>query len=181
MSLLTIIIQNISLIAQGLGLLGLILLASKFISKKRKKLRKKDSDSTPYVAQKYLFTPSEQRFLRILDQSLAHDYLIFGKVRIADLLKTKYGLKKHEKRIAFNKISAKHVDFVICDAKSLSCLGVIELDDRSHLLPARQQRDRFVDAAFQSAGIPILHIPVQRYYRIAELQAKLERAFFSKK
>ena len=52
-------------------------------------------------------------------------------------------------------------------------MGVVELDDRSHLRPDRIARDKFVDAALAEAGIPILHYPVRAEYSPAEIQAKL--------
>lgn len=41
---------------------------------------------------------------------------------------------------------------------------VIELDDRSHYRADRRDRDAFVDDVLASAGIPILHVRLQRSY-----------------
>jgi hypothetical protein len=63
--------------------------------------------------------------------------------------------------------------FVVCKAGDLSIAGVIELDDRSHDRPDRQRRDRFVDEAMGSAGIPILHLAARRSYEVAEVKRLL--------
>lgn len=136
-------------------------------------LRRKPA-AFPYERQPALFTPAEVRFFRHLQQALPSRYRAFGKVRIADVLRTREGLSKSERWAAFNKISAKHLDFVICDAQSLALLGAIELDDSSHLLPHRIARDQFVDGALAAARLPILHVPVRRSYVIAELRQQLQ-------
>ena len=55
------------------------------------------------------------------------------------------------------KIQAKHVDFVLCDAK-LVARYIIELDDSTHDTESRKKRDAFVDEVVQSVGYQILHV-----------------------
>lgn len=49
----------------------------------------------------------------------------------------------------------------------------VELDDKSHQHSARQKRDEFVDEVFRSCGLPLLHVPAQANYSVAELKASL--------
>jgi hypothetical protein len=58
-------------------------------------------------------------------------------------------------------------------SSDLAPLVGIELDDRSHEAEDRQARDAFVDRVFASASLPLLHVPVQKGYDLAELKAKL--------
>lgn len=127
----------------------------------------------PYEKQPALFTPAERAFLLVLLQVLPGDYLLFGKVRLADILKVKDKLDGSQRWRAFNKISAKHLDFVICRRNDLSVAGAIELDDSSHNRPERQARDIFVDAALAAAGVPILHVKVSRQYPLPKLKQEL--------
>lgn len=127
----------------------------------------------PYEKQKALFTAAELAFYAVLSQTLSKQFLIFGKVRLADVIKPQNNLTNSDRQRAFNKISAKHVDFVICQPKNLMVIGIVELDDSSHLLPERRSRDQFVDAALAAAGIPILHIKVQRQYSTAHLRQQI--------
>lgn len=63
------------------------------------------------------------------------------------------------------KISAKHIDFVIVDAKTTEILCGIELDDSTHVTNRdRVERDIFVNKAFDVAGVPLLRIPIQKFY-----------------
>lgn len=72
-----------------------------------------------------------------------------------------------------HKIDRKHVDFLLCDPVTMRPMVGIELDDNSHQRPDRQERDAFVDQAFQAAGLPLLHVAVKRAYVVTELEALL--------
>jgi len=49
----------------------------------------------------------------------------------------------------------------------------VELDDRSHQSPRRQERDQFVDQVFEVAGLPLVRVPLRSSYSVAELTALL--------
>jgi hypothetical protein len=116
-----------------------------------------------YTKTEKLLTPMEARFYRILTKVLQRDLLVFAKVRLGDLMEAHAGMDKVKRRIAFNKVACKHVDFVICN-KELEILLCIEVDDKSHECKDRIERDAFVDAAFKSAEIKLLHVHGKRYY-----------------
>ena len=98
------------------------------------------------------------------------DFIILMKVGIRDIVRIPRDTKKY---IAWlNKIDKKHVDFLICD-KSLKPIRVIELDDRTHNLPGRIERDKFVDEIFESVSIPIEHIKVESSYNLDYLKSSL--------
>ena len=130
---------------------------------------KQHPDSFPYEKQKMLLSPAERSFFGVLEQVVGESHRIFVKVRLADLFKVKAGLSNSERMTAFNKIKAKHVDFVICSNESVDVLAAIELDDKSHNLKKRQERDIFVDKAFESAGIPLGHIAAQKSYSLQDI------------
>lgn len=163
-----IIMQESLFLWLWLAALGLVSATAVFYSLRRRQ-------PFPYTKQETLFTPAERAFFAILDDVLEPRFLIFGKVRLADIIKTRGGLERSAQRKAFYKIMGKHVDFVICKARDLSVVGVIELDDRSHERPDRRARDIFVDGALAAAGVPIAHIKVQRRYAKETLRAELAR------
>ena len=80
---------------------------------------------------------------------------LFAKVRLLDLVEPRRGQQNY--KTYFYKIQAKHVDFVLCDAK-LVARWVIELDDASHRRADRAERDTFVDEVLMSTGYTILHM-----------------------
>lgn len=129
---------------------------------------------TPYERRKRLVTRSELAFFRVLREVVNNDWEIFAMVRIADLLTIPRGTEKH--RSWLNRILSKHIDFVICDSDTLEVLVAIELDDASHQQAARIERDRFVNAAFADAGLPLLRVPVADSYDAGSLRKDIERA-----
>jgi very-short-patch-repair endonuclease len=130
--------------------------------------------SFTYRRQPSLFSAAERSFLGVLEQASGADYKVFAKVRIADLMQPAFGARRQS---ALNRIVGKHVDFVLCDSRDLSVVGVIELDDKSHNQSNRQRRDAFVDKAFASAGIPIAHFPARAAYNIGSIRETLQEAF----
>lgn len=121
-----------------------------------------------------LFTPAEQLFLSSLEIAVAGiPVKVFGKVRIADILKVKSGLERSDYAGAFSKIRSKHVDFVLINPLTTAPLLVIELDDSSHEEYDRKVRDAFVDEAMYQAQIPIMHVPLRKRYSEANLRAQI--------
>lgn len=128
-----------------------------------------------YDAHKNLMSIAELSFYHALNQAIGDDYLVFAKVRIADVLKPKKNLyHRSEWQTAFNRISSKHFDFVLCDPKTLSICKVVELNDSSHHKPDRIRRDNFVFTACQSAELPLLMINAARTYDLNTLREQIE-------
>ena len=127
----------------------------------------------PYC-KRYLLSPAEVNFFRVLSQVIGDEYLITFKVRLADIMSVRPGTK--ERQTAQNKINCKHVDFLICDKTDLSAKFAIELDDKSHNLPSRMDRDDFLNEAFEAAGIPLIRIPVKRSYSTDELNSIIKES-----
>ena len=126
-----------------------------------------------YYLRKSLFTQAERSFLGVLEGCLPPGIRVFGKVRLEDIIGVKNGMGRGDSLAARNRINRKHVDFLLVRASDLAPLAGIELDDSSHEEFDRQQRDAFVDSAFTSAGLPLLHQPVQNSYNPSELNAKV--------
>lgn len=136
-----------------------------------------DDKPTPaswYQSVPGLFTPAEQLFLSSLEIALEGiPVKLFGKVRIADIIKVKPGLERGDYSGAFSKIRSKHVDFVLTHPLTTAPLLVIELDDSTHDQHERKVRDAFVDEAMYQAQIPILHVPLRKRYHEQNLRAQI--------
>ncbi|PSR12532.1 hypothetical protein C8255_26500, partial [filamentous cyanobacterium CCP3] len=122
-----------------------------------------------YSRQNFLFTKAELSFYRALQEATTERYHVLGKVRVADVLKPQTENRGDWQR-AFNKISAKHFDFVLCDRDSLKVLAAVELDDSSHQRSDRIKRDDFLNQAVKSAGLPLIRFPVQPAYELEAIQ-----------
>lgn len=76
---------------------------------------------------------------------------LFVKIRLADIIEPTIT----NNYTAFNKIKAKHIDFMIYD-QSLNLVCALELDDNSHNRKDRIERDIFVNDALASCGIKLI-------------------------
>lgn len=123
----------------------------------------------PYIRTAQVMSRAELAFAQVLHDVVPTEVTIFPQVRLAGLVHVAPSFRRVYTH--FNRIQAKTVDFVLCDAATTAPLLVIELDDRSHDRPDRQQRDAFVDAVLQAAGLPILHVRWQRSYDARQLAA----------
>ena len=92
----------------------------------------------------------------MLQQAAYDDYVVLGKVIVADVLTSEKGLKRSNWQAAFNKISSKHFDFVLCDKQSLNVAAAIEIDGKSHRSKKAQVRGAFLESACQSAGLVLV-------------------------
>jgi len=126
----------------------------------------------PYHQVDEFISPAELNFFFNL-KSVAGDAVhIFSKVKLSDLFYAKTG-DFGKNRSYSNRIDRKHVDFLLCDAKTLKPILGIELDDKSHQRIDRQERDDFVNHVFEAAKLPLMHVSVQRGYSQSELKSKI--------
>jgi len=137
---------------------------------KQSQIQDSSSNDYPYEKIETLFSPAERSFMGVLNQAIGEQVQIFGKVRVADVIAPKKGMNRSEWQKAFNKISGKHFDFLVCDKKDLSVLFAIELDDKSHNTKKRQERDAFLKGTSNSADLPLIQIPAQATYNINEIK-----------
>ena len=120
-----------------------------------------------------LFTPAERSFLGVLKLAIDNELEVFGKVRVADVIKPKKGQNRSDWQISFNKISAKHFDFVLCKNDDLTPVCVVELNDSSHNSKQRQKRDEFLRSACNSANLSLVEIKAKATYQVSEIRESL--------
>jgi hypothetical protein len=118
-------------------------------------------------------SPAEANMLRVLREVAGDWALICPKVRLADLV---YAPRQEDRQAALNRISRKHLDFVLCDAGTLRPVLAVELDDQSHQRTDRRERDAFVDQVLADVGLPLVRLPVQRSYDTRALAGMLAEA-----
>lgn len=127
----------------------------------------------PYRIRDDFLSPAEQSFYQVLTGMMGPYLKICPKVSLADIF---FVLRPNENKQAYNRINRKHVDFLLCDPATMKPKFAIELDDSSHQRADRVERDEFVDQAFEAAGLPLVHIPVQFTYNTAELGVVFKKA-----
>lgn len=134
------------------------------------------SSQYPYQATKFLLSKAERSFYGVLSQAVGDTGLVFTKVRVADVITPRKGLNRSDWQKAFNAVSAKHFDFLICDPGDCSVKLAIELDDASHNSTKGQKRDKLLNAACESAGLRLLRVKAAKGYVIADIKRQIEGA-----
>lgn len=160
------------------GLLGAIGIVAFLWLQKGKNRSLETPDNSPktpiaYTKKDTLLSPAERSFFGVLKQAIGDTYQIQCKVRLADILAPQKSPSRSDWQKAFNRISNKHLDFVLVRPETTEIILAIELDDSSHTREDRRQRDDFVDAAMQSAGLPLVHFPAKSAYSVQEVRSML--------
>ncbi|HEY7624328.1 MAG TPA: DUF2726 domain-containing protein [Candidatus Limnocylindria bacterium] len=132
-----------------------------------------DPDFFPYKLIGSLLSPTERAFFTALQLAAGKRYLVFPKVRLLDLC---MGLDAWSDAVAFNHVSRKHVDFVLCDAQTLKPVLAVELDDRSHRSERARYRDSVKDQVLAALGLGIYRQWVRRSYDPAAIARGIEDA-----
>lgn len=130
----------------------------------------------PYRKKEFLLSAAEKKFYLVLLEIFGDNYVVFPKVRMADLI---YVPRMARKKFYyfFNKIKSKHIDFLVCEKNNARPLIAIELDDSSHLLPERAIRDTLVNKIFKSAKFPLLHVRANGNYDKFQLLEDIKLTF----
>lgn len=141
--------------------------------KKRNVIADKEIQYCKYYTQVYtILTPTEQRFYSQLKQALKdYNVEIHYKVRLADIFRVKYSNKYYITN--FNRISAKHTDFIITETDVAKPILAIELDDSSHDLIASEKNDEFKNQLYANSNIKLLRFKVQYRYDLSEIKHRL--------
>jgi len=126
----------------------------------------------PYRLSDGLLSPAELSFYLVLTGAVRDWAVVCPKVGLGELFTVPRD--DYAAHVTYtNKIDRKHVDFVLCDPRTMRPLVGLELDDRSHRRRDRQERDEFVEHVFAAAGLPLARVPAKWAYQPAELNRYL--------
>ena len=131
-----------------------------------------EPDLYPYRLRDDFLSPAEQSFYLVLKTVVGEYLTICPKVSLADVF---FVIRPNENMSAYNRINRKHVDFLVCEPKTMKPRFAIELDDSSHKRSDREERDDFVDGVFNGADFPLIRIPARNGYNTAELGALIKQ------
>lgn len=125
-----------------------------------------------YKRRNFFLTRAEHECYDALVSAVGAEYFVFAQVHLPTLVDNK--VKGQNWRGAFRHISEKSVDFVLCDKAYISAKLAIELDDKTHERPERQERDREVERILQEAGVPLLRLENRGSFNPSELTQKIK-------
>lgn len=131
----------------------------------------------PYHIRDDFLSPAEHSFYLVLKNIVSDKVVVCPKVSLSDLFYVR-SRDPSKFRTYTNKIDRKHVDFLLCDPKTMRPLAGIELDDKSHQKSDRRARDKFVENVYAAAKLPLIRFPVRRSYSTSELDSVLKRYLY---
>lgn len=141
-----------------------------------KSLNKTNAKRKPkysYIAKKHLMTASEEKFFKVLCDIFEHKCYIIPQVHLSTLFDHK--VKGQDWRAAFYHINGKSVDFVLCRRSDLSPLCAVELDDRTHDMDIRVERDTEVERIFSCANLPLVRIRNSKYLTKQQITSEFSK------
>ncbi len=109
-----------------------------------------------YIGRGHIMTKREEKFFRMLNEIFHDKCYVVPQVHLSSLLNHK--VKGQNWNAAFSHINGKSVDYVLLRCHDLSVLCAVELDDASHDITCRVERDKEVENIFQSAHIPLVRL-----------------------
>ena len=125
-----------------------------------------------YNRKNFFLTRAEHECYDALVEAVGTEYRIFAQVHLPTLVD--HTIRGQDWRAALAHINRKSVDFVLCDKAYLSPKLAIELDDKSHERPDRQERDREVERILREAGVPLLRLENRGSFSPSELTQKIK-------
>jgi very-short-patch-repair endonuclease len=125
-----------------------------------------------YSRRGLIMTAAEIRFFKHLESLIGKNYYIFPQIHLSTLFDHKiYGQHFWS---AFQHINRKSVDFVVCSKNDVRPQFAIELDDWSHKLEHRKQRDAEVERIFYKSGLPLIRFKSENKLTVRDIIEKIK-------
>lgn len=132
----------------------------------------KEKDGYSYLVREYVMSKSEQACFNTFKEVVGEKYYIFPQMHLPTFLDHK--IVGQNWFGAFRHIDEKSVDFILCDKQTFLPVLAVELDEKSHEQPVRQERDREVERILDVAKMPLLRIRNEDIHDKRELLKKIE-------
>lgn len=120
---------------------------------------------------KPLLTPNELHFFHRLQHAFSPHFVLLTQVGLGALVDSTLPEGHHHRLEHRGKFVGKLIDFVLCDARTMRVLCVIELDDITHDELKDKHRDHFL----AQVGIPTLRYESQHKPSVEQLKSDLAK------
>ena len=135
-------------------------------------MSRRGSQSPPYRRQKYLCSAGELRFKKKLDEAIGDQFEVHMQVSVAAVLRVPAAEWKRWGVL----VAPLRFDFVLVKRGTSFAAAAIELDDRTHLLPDRRKRDKFLNEACRLAAFPLIRVKAAQRYDVKDLRETIMAA-----
>jgi hypothetical protein len=125
----------------------------------------------PYRLRQEFLSPAEMAFYHVLTEMVKGHLYICPKVALQDLF---FVTRPNENVQYANKLQRKNIDFLLLRMDNLKPTLGIELDYPKQV--DHGPVDNFLDNLFAIAGLPLVHVVVQKTYDIYQLASRFREA-----
>ena len=118
-----------------------------------------------YIRQDFLLSPEERQLFKALRASVGEDYVIFGKVRVEDVIAPRSAAHVDAAWEALETAGDVHFPFVLCKQSDLSIACAIQLIQ--HRIPGRTPTtpgEHPLKTICASGGLPLLRLEASPFY-----------------
>lgn len=126
----------------------------------------------PYRLREPFLNQPEAALFRLLTELMGERFIVCPKVALTDLFMI---VRPNENVHYFNKLFRKHVDFLLCDAKTCHPVFGVEII-KSISKNGMREADKFMDELFAASGIPLARIPSSDSYNPVDIIALFQVA-----
>jgi hypothetical protein len=157
---------------------GMALFVKDYFQTHRGRSKKKASQRAqfPFTTRPALFSTAERGLWQKLSQAVGKQYIVFGKVRLADVVRIRPELRETAARMATDEIAAISLDFVVCRESNLAIVAGAKLADTDGGSSATADEMAIAEGALAAAGVPMLRLAADRTYSATILAAELHKA-----
>lgn len=135
-------------------------------------MSRRGSKSPPYRRQKYLCSAGELRFYKKLDKAVSDEFEAHMQVSVAAVLR----VPAEEWKRWGVLVAPLRFDFVLVKRGTSFAAAAVELDDKTHLLPDRRKRDKFLNEACRLAEFPLIRVKAAQRYDVNDLRQTIMAA-----
>jgi len=119
----------------------------------------------PYRLREQFLSSTEVALFSVLQEMADGHYIVCPKVALNDIF---YIQRPNENVHFYNKIFRKHVDFLLCEPDGMKPAFGVELV-RPIAKEETRSADQFMQDLFLNAGLPLIHVPSSKNYKLTDL------------
>lgn len=124
-----------------------------------------EKEASPYRLREHFLSASELVIFHVLQEMVADRYMICPKVALSDIFTI---VRPNENVHFYNQIFRKHIDFLLCNPRTLKPSIAVEIT-KSTARGTPRASEQFVENLFLSEGFPLVRLLLGEKYDVPTL------------
>jgi hypothetical protein len=157
-------------------MVALVLLVGVVVMLRRRAASRTDDDAC-YELNERLLSAAQCDFLEVLEQAVGTDHRIMVRVPVAAVVSVGDDLAGKAWQRAAERLQDREFSFLVCTRAALEPVCAVELDEPVTRRGKVAPRDLMLDAVCEQAGLPLLRVPAQASYQVADIGLQFDALF----